>query len=245
MEKKLFSSVMVEKQRTKTWFLIPLSALLHAFVAGVLIIVPLMDAANQMPNLKITTVTLTMPPLPTPPAGKPAGKGKGDRPKAAKKAPPVEGPKAPPVGQFVAPVEIPATIEEEELPDFDGDPNGVVGGFDEGVIGGSWEGVMGGMGDAADAPALRVSQITKPKLIRRVEPQYPKTAMIARVKGIVIIEAATDIYGNVKTTKVISGHPLLKGAAVAAVRQWIYEPYIVNGVPKPVVFTVTVTFNLR
>lgn len=245
MGKQLFSSVMVEKQKTKVWYLLPLSALLHACVAVTLIVVPLMDASNQMPQLKITTVTLSMPPLATVPIGKPVSKGKGHRPQTPQKAPTEAKPKPVPVSQFVAPVEIPSTIEEETLPEFGGDPNGVEGGFDGGVIGGSWEGVLGGMGDTADAPALRVSQIRAPKLIRRVEPQYPKPAMMARISGTVIIEAVTDIYGNVKTTKVISGHPLLKGAAVAAVRQWIYEPYIVNGVPKPVVFTVTVTFNLR
>jgi protein TonB len=245
MENKLFSSVMVEKQKTKKWLLIPISTLFHALIAGALIVIPLMDATTQMPELKITTVTLTMPPLATPPTGKPAGKGKGRRLRREKKAPAAVKPKPVPVSQFVAPMVVSETIEEEELPDFGGDPNGVVGGFDEGIVGGSWEGVLGGMGEAADAPVLRVSQVKAPKLIRRVEPQYPKPALMARIRGTVIIEAVTDIYGNVKTTKVISGHPLLKGAAVAAVRQWIYEPYIVNGVPKPVVFTVTVTFNLR
>ncbi len=235
---------MVEKQKTKTWLLFPLSALLHALIAVTLIVAPLMDASTQLPELKVTSVTLTTPPLPTPPAGKPASKGKGRRPNTEKKAPRAAKPKPVPTTQFVAPLAPPATIEEEELPEF-GDPDGVVGGFDEGIVGGSWEGVMGGMGEATDAPVLRVSQVTAPKLVRRIEPQYPKTAMIARVRGVVIIEAVTDIYGNVKTTKVISGHPLLKNAAVAAVRQWIYEPYIVNGVPKPVVFTVTITFNLR
>ncbi len=244
MEQTLFSSVIVEKQKTKTWLLLPLSALFHALIAVSLIVVPLMDASSQLPTIKVFEVTLTAPVQPTPPSGSSgAKKGSGKAPQEKKASTP-QTPKPVPTSQFVAPVEIPSTIEEEELPDF-GNPNGVVGGFDEGIVGGSWEGVMGGSEEPSDAPALRVSQITRPKLIRRIEPQYPQAAMVARIKGIVIIEAVTDIYGNVKTTKVISGHTLLKNAAVAAVRQWIYEPYILNGVPKPVVFTVAVTFNLR
>jgi protein TonB len=60
----------------------------------------------------------------------------------------------------------------------------------------------------------------------------------------VIIEATTDVYGRVADAKVVSGHPLLNGAAKAAIMQWLYEPYIINGVPRPVRFTVILTFKL-
>jgi len=245
MEQVFFSSLMTERTKSKKWILLPVSALFHAIIAAALVVVPLMDASSQLPDLKIMEVSLTTPVLPTPPSGNTgAKKGSGPAPREKQVTTP-QTPKPIPTSQFVAPVSIPATIEDEEIPFSFGDPNGVEGGFDTGIVGGSWEGVMGGPDDSVDTPALRVSQITRPKLIRRVEPQYPNAAMLARVQGIVVIEAVTDIYGNVKTAKIISGHALLKSAAVAAVKQWIYEPYIVNGVPKPVVFTVSVTFTLR
>jgi TonB family protein len=60
----------------------------------------------------------------------------------------------------------------------------------------------------------------------------------------VIIEATTDTFGRVSEARVIKGHPLLNQAAVEAIRRWIYEPFLINGVPKPVRFTVTITFRL-
>ncbi|MGA2534142.1 MAG: energy transducer TonB, partial [Candidatus Aminicenantales bacterium] len=67
----------------------------------------------------------------------------------------------------------------------------------------------------------------------------------ARVEGVVIIEATTDIYGRVATVKILKSIPLLDQAAVDAVRQWVYEPMIINGRPRPVIFTVTVRFQLK
>jgi protein TonB len=62
---------------------------------------------------------------------------------------------------------------------------------------------------------------------------------------VVIIEAVTDIYGRVQHVKVLRSIPLLDQAAVDAVRQWVYEPMIINGRPRGVIFTVTVTFKLQ
>jgi len=68
--------------------------------------------------------------------------------------------------------------------------------------------------------------------------------MGAHIEGSVNIEAVTDIFGKVIKARVVSGHPLLVAAAVQAVKQWVYEPYIINGVPRPVVFTASVSFRL-
>jgi protein TonB len=65
------------------------------------------------------------------------------------------------------------------------------------------------------------------------------------VEGVVIIEAVTDIYGRVATVKILRSIPLLDKSAVDAVRQWVYEPMIINGRPRGVIFTVTVTFKLK
>ncbi|MDW7762065.1 MAG: energy transducer TonB [Acidobacteriota bacterium] len=87
-----------------------------------------------------------------------------------------------------------------------------------------------------------IGRIQPPKLIRKTEPVYPEIARQARVDGIVILEVMTDIYGRVQNVKVLRSIPLLDQAAVDAVRQWIYEPMIIDGKPRPILFTVTVRF---
>jgi protein TonB len=94
---------------------------------------------------------------------------------------------------------------------------------------------------------IRVASGEKPRLLKRVKPKYPEIAKKARIQGKVILDASVDIYGRVipGSIKVLRGHPLLRQAAVDAVKQWVYEPYIQEGVPKPVRFTLVVDFNLR
>jgi TonB family protein len=89
------------------------------------------------------------------------------------------------------------------------------------------------------------ANVQESKLIRRVEPIYPDLAMRARVQGQVVLVINVDEEGNVTDIKVASGHPLLNEAAVNAVRQWKYSPTLMNGVPVPVIATVTVVFNLK
>ena len=90
-----------------------------------------------------------------------------------------------------------------------------------------------------------VGEIRPPKLIKEVAPIYPELARKAGVSGIIVLGVRTDVYGRVTEVKVLRSIPLLDQAAVDAVRQWIYEPYIIEGKPSPVVFSVTITFKLR
>jgi len=78
-----------------------------------------------------------------------------------------------------------------------------------------------------------------------VPPIYPPMAIAARVEGTVIIEATIDIDGRVQSARVLRSIPLLDTAALTAVGQWAYSPSLLNGVPVPVIMTVTVTFRLR
>jgi len=94
------------------------------------------------------------------------------------------------------------------------------------------------------SPVRAVGEIKPPKLIKKVEPVYPEIARQAQVEGVVILEATTDIYGRVKAVRVLRSIPLLDQAAVDAVRQWVYEPMIIDGEPRGVIFTVTVSFKL-
>ncbi len=90
----------------------------------------------------------------------------------------------------------------------------------------------------------KFNSIRNPVLIRRVKPIYPKEALEKKLSGVVKIEAICDIYGRVRKTNVISGHPLLTRAALKSLKQWVYEPYLINSIPKPIRFTVIVKFKL-
>ena len=93
------------------------------------------------------------------------------------------------------------------------------------------------------APAYRVGgPIATPRTVHAVPPVYPERARSAGIAGVVILEATIDATGTVTAAKVLRGQPLLDEAALAAVRQWRYEPTILNGLAVPVVMTVTVAF---
>lgn len=93
-------------------------------------------------------------------------------------------------------------------------------------------------------PVRASGDIKPPKLLKKVEPVYPEEARKKGIEGVVIIEATTDIYGRVVETEVLRSIPALSAAAVAAVRQWVYEPYIEDGEPRSIIFTVSVNFKL-
>lgn len=86
--------------------------------------------------------------------------------------------------------------------------------------------------------------VKAPERVKYVPPVYPGIAQDARVTGIVILEAVVDQNGDVSSANVLKSIPLLDQAAVDAVRQWRYSPTTLNGVPVPVILTVTVNFSL-
>ena len=81
-------------------------------------------------------------------------------------------------------------------------------------------------------------------LIKKVQPQYPSNAMQSRVQGQVVLQARIDKEGNVEDLTLISGDPLLAPAALEAVKQWKYKPYLLNGQPVKVETQVVVNFTL-
>lgn len=99
---------------------------------------------------------------------------------------------------------------------------------------------------ATPPPPVRIGgAIPEPRKIGHVDPVYPDIAKQARVQGIVILECTIDTQGRVSDVRVLRGIPLLDEAAIEAVRQWVYEPTRLNGVPVPVLMTVTVNFRLN
>jgi len=92
----------------------------------------------------------------------------------------------------------------------------------------------------------RVGQgVREPKRISQVAPEYPELARRAGVQGTVILEAILDATGRVESVRVLRSQPLLDDAAIRAVRQWRYSPTELNGVPVPVLMTITVNFHLN
>ena len=223
---------------------LPLSALAHGLLALMLVAVPLVRSGHQ-PRVELTGVFLAPPP-PAPPAPPPKAKG---RPSTARaRIRPVAAAGAGTPGLLVAPVAIPNVINEEPL-DWGGSEDGVEWGVDYGAAGAFPKSLIGDalyrvIGNEAE-PVRPAGEVRMPRLLKRAEPLYPEIARQARVQGTVILEATTDIYGRVANVRVLRSVPLLDGAAVDAVCQWVYEPMLVNGRPRGVVFTVTLRFELN
>jgi protein TonB len=162
-------------------------------------------------------------------------------------------------GQLRTPSRIPQKVQmirEEEAPPPMVATSGVVGGVPGGIPGGQLSGVIGGIVNATSnlavpkfAPVVpqrvRISQgVTKGLLIRRVEPTYPPLARSARVQGEVVLSAIISTNGDIENLQLVSGHPMLVPAALSAVKQWRYKPYLLNGQPTEVETTITVIFTL-
>ncbi len=133
-------------------------------------------------------------------------------------------------GKLITPVEIPAKIAEEQISDV-------------GIKGGVEGGVSGAVGEV-EAPVRAIGTVKPPKLLKQVDPLYPEIARQARVEGIVLIEATTDIHGRVQSCTVLRSIPFLDQAAIDAVKQWVYEPVIIDGRPRGVIFTEKIEFKL-
>jgi protein TonB len=167
-------------------------------------------------------------------------------------------------GQLVAPREIPnrlAAIVDEAITEV-----GMTG-FTDGVIGGLGNPFTHNIGQQwrtapppppPPPPTRPVEQVQKPTdriivggkvqeamLLTKVIPRYPPLALQNRIEGVVSFSAVIGRDGRIQQLVLGSGHPLLIGAATAAVRQWIYRPTLLNGEPVEVATTITVTFTLN
>ena len=144
----------------------------------------------------------------------------------------------------MAPPEVPDGITDEV--DFFGNEDGVDRRLPFGVL----HEIVGGLPKAQPTPApiqpVRPGgDIQEPRKIKNVLPVYPELAKKARVQGTVILETIIDPQGNVTNVRVLRSIALLDQAAINAVKQWKYEPTLLNGVPVPIVMTVKVRFQLH
>jgi periplasmic protein TonB len=220
-----------------------LSFVLQILFIGLLILIPLIYT-EALPKQQLMTFLVAPPPPPPPPP-----------PPAA--APQVQVKKVVSEidsGQLRTPTKIPQKVamikEEEQPPPAAG---GVMGGVTGGVAGGSMNGVLGGIISStpvavpkvATPQRVRVSAgVTQGLLIHKVQPNYPPLARQARIQGAVILQAEISKNGTIENLHVISGHPMLAPAALDAVKQWRYKPYVLNGEPVEVETQVTVNFTL-
>ena len=141
------------------------------------------------------------------------------------------------------------------MPQSTGVVGGVVGGVPGGQAGGVLGGIIGGVTGGPPPPPpppkaqtpqrIRVGgQVEAAKLIYKPTPEYPPLAKMARIQGTVRLEAVIAKDGTIQDLKVLSGHPLLVKAALDAVKQWRYQPTLLNGEPVEVVTEIDVNFTL-
>ncbi len=125
--------------------------------------------------------------------------------------------------------------------------------IDDGPRAGARNGIVHGLGDAmpVEIPArpaavrpLLISHLAEANLLRRVHPIYPAIARQAGVQGIVELRAIISKTGIIENLVVVSGHPMLSAAAIEAVKQWRYRPYLLNNEPVEVETEITVNFLL-
>jgi protein TonB len=217
---------------SRAWQTVPFSILMHAVLVAAVIAAPLM-APGVLPLPPAMMAFLAAAPLPPPPP--PA------RTAASKALAHVTR---------TVPVEAPSGIKPDSglvAPD-EGPPGGVERGVPDSLPGSGIAVSPEPPPPPPPTPAAPVrpgGDLLPPTRTRNVQPEYPAIAQAARVQGIVIVEAIIGTDGRVRDARVLRSIPLLDRAAVEAVRQWEYTPSRLNGVPVPVLMTVTVTFTLR
>ena len=240
----LFSQSFVElsavDRRRKRWTAAS-SFVVQALICVFLILLPLW-ITDTLPVKELATFLVAPPPPPPPPP--PAAPAM----KVTKVVSQIVN------GELMAPSRIPKQVKmiKEEAPPPS--MSGVVGGVEGGVPGGQMGGVIGSLISATSrsAPAiavpkrLRVSTgVSEGLLLHKVEPVYPIIAQRAHVQGTVELKAIISRDGAIQNLQLVRGHPLLVPAAIDAVKQWRYKPYILNGQPIEVETIVIVNFHLN
>jgi protein TonB len=214
--------------------LLSVSILLHAGLAAAVVVVPLlMHESLPVPSSGVRVFFVEPLAIPAPPPP----------PAPASMAPRAQ--KAPPASAALTAPEVPERIVPEQAADLaapSGEPGGVEGGVPGGVVGGVVEALP-----EPPAPPRVVhvgGAVREPTKVKHVNPVYPDVAARAMVQGNVVVELQVNTEGRVTDARVVKGIPLLNEAALAAVRQWVYTPPLVDGVPVRLIMTVTVRFKL-
>jgi periplasmic protein TonB len=227
-----------KRGRTTTFAII-----LEIAAIGIMVLLPLIFT-EALPKQQLMTFLVAPPPPPPPP------------PPAAAPVKIVKQIQTDIVnGALRTPTKIPQKIQmikEDEAPPQMA-ATGVVGGVPGGIPGGQMGGVIGGIISStpvavpkvATPQRVRVSQgVSAGLLVRKVNPNYPPLARQARIQGQVVLRAVISKDGSIENLTLVSGHPMLAPAAIDAVKQWKYKPYLLNGEPVEVDTEVLVNFTL-
>jgi periplasmic protein TonB len=244
----MFEDSLIEsggRLKTKRGTTTAISFILQALLVGVLVLIPLIFT-EALPKQQLMTFLVAPPPPPPPPP-----------PPAAAPVKIVKQIQSDLVnGQLRTPTKIPQKVQmikEDEAPPPEMSTGGVVGGVPGGVPGGQMGGVIGGIISStpvavpkvATPQRVRVSLgVSQGLLVKRVQPNYPPLARQARIQGQVLLQAEISKDGTIENLRLISGHPMLAPAAIEAVKQWRYRPYMLNGEPVAVETQVQVNFTL-
>jgi periplasmic protein TonB len=246
----LFENSLLESRRhvnrRRGWTTI-LSLAIQGVLLCIAVLLPLIYT-DALPKQQLLTMLFAPPPPPPPPP-----------PPAVQELVKTVRPETELVGgQLRTPTRIPSKIAmiHEDQPPPAASTGGVIGGVPGGIPGGQLGGVIGGIIGSTSSlnvvpkgpkpePRVRVSQgVSAGRLLNKVQPVYPVMARNARVQGQVVLAAIISKDGAIEELRIVSGHPLLVPAALDAVRQWHYKPYLLNGEPVEVETTVTVNFVL-
>jgi len=241
MFEEMVVSSPTSKKTNKPWTVV-ISMAVQVLFLLILILIPLIYT-EALPRTLMSSILLAPPPPPPPPPP-PAAVQVIHKPVAHLME----------AGKLVAPKAIPKElkqIKEESEPDMGagmigGVPGGVAGGSSGGVLGG----VIGGAGNAPPPPKVTPKRVTvggnvqAARLVNRVQPIYPPLARQTRISGTVKLHAIIGKNGAVEQLQVVSGHPLLVQSALDAVRQWRYQPTLLNGDPVEVDTEIDVIFSL-
>lgn len=246
-------SLLVDKNKTQATSSLLISLMVQVGLVCVLVVIPLIYF-EALPMAQLSG-SLVAPPPPPPPPPPPAPAPV----KVVKVAP-----RQMDANRLMAPKQIPkeiAMIKEDDLPPVAsaGVTGGVPGGVPGGVGGGVLGGVLGGIPNAAPPPPPPPKKEEKPKtperirvggnvqsakLVRQPKPVYPPLAKQARIQGTVKFTAVIGKDGTIQNLQLVSGHPLLVQSAQEAVKQWVYQPTLLNGDAVEVITQIDVNFTL-
>lgn len=228
----------------RTGRLLPLSMALHAMVGAAFVVAPLLAVGDPPPVPDRNPVLLMARPVlprveavPAPPR----------RARVQQEAGRPPGPVRPPVSIAIPDRLVPESEVDTGVPDWL--PSGGSLGIGDLPSGGGGEtagGAMDGAGAAPEGPVPVGGRVERPRKLKDVAPEYPAIAKQARIEGDVVLDAVIGPDGFVRQVVVReSDSSLLESAALAAVRQWVYEPTRLNDVPVAIVMSVKVSFRLR
>jgi TonB family protein len=138
------------------------------------------------------------------------------------------------------------TLADKPAAEGEGVAGDVPGGIPGGIPGDHASGVIGVVSNTPNgATRVRVSSgVAQGLLIKKVAPQYPADAREQHIQGVVVLRALIDKEGSVASAQVVTGPPELAPAAIEAVKQWKYRPYLLNGTPVIVDTQIQVNFTL-